>query len=698
MRKYSLLYAVFTLCCIVKAEAGSDLPLSDKDTIVMSYTADEVVIQAFKQNKDLALLPISATLLSDKTIKDRNITNIKEITSFVPNLFMPDYGSKMISPAYIRGIGSRINAPSIGLYVDGVPYFDRSTFDFSLNDIDRIEVLRGPQGTIYGRNTMGGIINVYTKSPFKYKETNLGLSVANYNNYLIEASHYGNVKNTFGYSFSGNYQHSGGYFNNSFTGKKADPSDAVSSRVRLSWRVQPQLYIHFSSAYEYSDQDGYPYGIYNADDNSVNDVNYNARSFYRRNMSTSGLNIEYFTPSFRFGSQTSFQYFDGKQGLDQDFTPKDQYYVNFFQRQQMYSQEFNIKSTTNSKYKWQFGAFGFHQNYKTNNDIEYLASDSLNHQNISTPSTGFALYHQSTIDNLLTNGLSLIMGVRYDWEEIKMHTILNNEKIGKPQTEALNVEDKAIYSQFTPKVSLQYTFTNDEIVYASATKGYKAGGFNTTMETEEARSFDPEHSWCYEVGTKASCLNKLIYTDISLFYINWHDQQISQTKPNGGKGYILRNAGKSESKGAEITMHINPLENLSVQLGYGYTHAKFKEYEKTATISYTGNYLPMVPSNTFSAGADYSIRLKNSFFDKININGQYSGLGKLYWTEENNAIQPFYGTLNGKLSFIKDKILVELWAKNITNTKYVTYYFTSGSAFAQRGKPCTFGLNFNYKF
>lgn len=698
MKKYYLLSIFISFCFNVKAETADDLSTSI-DTIVMSYSAEEIVIQAFKRNDDLSQMPVSASLLSDQTIKDRNITNIKEIGSIVPNLFLPDYGSKMISPAYIRGIGSRINAPSIGLYVDGIPYFDRSTFDFSLNDIDRIEILRGPQGTIYGRNTMGGIINVYTKSPFKYKETNLSLSVANYNNYLVEASHYGNIKNTFGYAVSANYQHGGGFFKNKFTGKKADEIDAVSSRIRLSWHVLPQLYIHLSSVYEYSDQDGYPYGVYNAQDNSVEDVNYDARSFYRRNMSTNGLNIEYSTDKFRFGSQTSFQYFDGKQGLDQDFTPQSLYYVNFFQRQQMYSQEFNIKSITDNQYKWQFGAFGFHQKFKTNNDIDYITQDSMAYQNMDTPTSGFALYHQSTIDNILTRGLSLILGVRYDWEETKMHTILNYRNSRNEKYETLNVEDKATYSQFTPKVSLQYTFTNDEIVYFSVAKGYKAGGFNTTMETEEGRSFKPEHSWSYEIGTKASCLNKLIYTDISLFYINWSDQQISQPKPDGGRGYILRNAGKSVSKGLEVTMHVNPLENLSFQLGYGYTHAKFKEYKITEQIDYSDNYLPMVPAHTFSATADYSIKFKKSWLEKININGHYSGLGKLYWNEDNKAYQSFYGTVNGKLSFIRQNLSLDFWAKNITNKEYTTYYFSSGgNSYAQKGRPFTCGVNLNVRF
>ncbi len=212
---------------------ADDTPPIENDSIVMKYTAKEVVIESFKQNDNLFTQPISASLLTGKDMDVYNIQNIKEVTALIPNLYMPDYGSKMTSPVFIRGIGAAKNAPSVGLYVDGVPYFDRSSFDFNINDIERIEVLRGSQGTLYGRNTMGGIINVFTKSPFKYKGTNLNISAGNYHSYQTGVSHYGNVDNKLGYAVSGNYMHSGGYFNNTFTEKKADPIDAVHNAAVL---------------------------------------------------------------------------------------------------------------------------------------------------------------------------------------------------------------------------------------------------------------------------------------------------------------------------------------------------------------------------------------------------------------------------------------------------------------------------------
>ncbi|MCS2891864.1 Plug domain-containing protein [Parabacteroides faecis] len=170
---------LFLFCCL--SLSVSLVKADDQDTTkVRQIDLNEVVVQSFKQNRDLRLEPLSASSVTGTAIQNKNITSIKEFSSFIPNLFMPDYGSKLTSPVYIRGVGSKINAPSVGLYVDGIPYFEKSAFDFDFAEIDRVEVLRGPQGTLYGRNTMGGIINVYTKSPLKFQGMNASISNGTY--------------------------------------------------------------------------------------------------------------------------------------------------------------------------------------------------------------------------------------------------------------------------------------------------------------------------------------------------------------------------------------------------------------------------------------------------------------------------------------------------------------------------------------
>ena len=156
---------------------GEEIP---KDTIKVVDVEEILIIASPKENRKLRELPTASTLLSQQDMQANQVTNLKGLSTLVPNIFIPDYGSKLTSAIYIRGIGSRINTPSVGLYVDNVPYIDKSAFDFNYSDIERIDVLRGPQGTLYGRNTMGGLIKVHTKSPFSYQGTDLRLSAGTY--------------------------------------------------------------------------------------------------------------------------------------------------------------------------------------------------------------------------------------------------------------------------------------------------------------------------------------------------------------------------------------------------------------------------------------------------------------------------------------------------------------------------------------
>lgn len=175
---------------------GEEIP---KDTIKVVDVEEILIIASPKENRKLRELPTASTLLSQQDMQANQVTNLKGLSTLVPNIFIPDYGSKLTSAIYIRGIGSRINTPSVGLYVDNVPYIDKSAFDFNYSDIERIDVLRGPQGTLYGRNTMGGLIKVHTKSPFSYQGTDLRLSAGTYGNYNASVTHYHRMSEQFAF-------------------------------------------------------------------------------------------------------------------------------------------------------------------------------------------------------------------------------------------------------------------------------------------------------------------------------------------------------------------------------------------------------------------------------------------------------------------------------------------------------------------
>ena len=653
------------------------------------FFLEEIVIQGFKQDKDYRLSPVSTSSINSKLIQKETLLSIKEITGLVPNLYMPDYGAKVSSPIYIRGIGSKINSPSVGLYIDGVPYFESSSFDFNFSNIESLDVLRGPQGTLYGRNTMGGIINVYTKSPIHNPGTTFKYTGGNHNLYDITATHSIKIKEDMGISFSGNYNYFGGFFTNEYLHEKADKSDGGQGRIRFDWNITPKWKFKLITSLDYFDQNGFPYGLYNTETDQTENVNYNRPTTYIRTISTSGVNVEYSRKGYKINSQTSFQYLTDNQRIDQDFTPKDLYAVHKKEIHRMFSEELNIKSDSKNNYQWLFGLFGFHQHIHRDLNVEMPTQGVISNKLYEIPTYGLALFHQSTLNNIIWDGLSLSAGIRFDYEHANNDYQMNNMK-GETNVGKDGFDEKLNFRQVTPKFTLQYTTSNLQNIYASVTRGYKAGGFNTSFDKKEERTFDPEYSWNYELGTKLNFCNNRFFADIALFYIDWKNQQVFQPIESG-RGRKLKNAGKSASKGIEISLSARPVDELILQANYGYTKAYFKKYLFSEDIDFKDHRLPLVPDHTLSLHADYTFYKPFKKLDEIQLGVTYLGTGKIYWADNNELSQSYYDVLNAQISFKRSDYMLSFWAKNITNKKYNAYVSATASPTAQKGKPFTIG-------
>ena len=179
MKKFFFLISTYFFFTHVSAKEEGNFPKTPADTVPYNQLGEIAVISNPKSQINTFEFPASLTTFSSANIERMNIQSLKDFSSLAPNLYIPDYGSRLTSAIYIRGIGSRINSPAVGLNIDNVPYLDKSAFDFDFMDIERVEILRGPQGTLYGRNTMAGLINVYTKSPFDHPGTRVRVGYGN---------------------------------------------------------------------------------------------------------------------------------------------------------------------------------------------------------------------------------------------------------------------------------------------------------------------------------------------------------------------------------------------------------------------------------------------------------------------------------------------------------------------------------------
>ena len=658
-------------------------------------TLGEVIVKASKDNSTQREIPASVSIITAKTLSENGTNTLNQLSAVIPNFFMPDYGSKLTAPVFIRGIGSRVNSPSVGLYVDHVPYFEKASFDFDFFDIERIEVLRGPQGTQYGRNTMGGIINVVTKSPMEYQGAHITLLGGTYGTYGINGGYYGKVKNSFGYSLAVNYLHNDGFFNNQYLNKPVDRLNSVGLRNRLIWKPSEKLTIENVAAYEKSDQGGYPYAQYNDTTKKAGSISYNQASSYNRILFSDALVLNYKATNYDFSSTTSYQYLDGNQAIDQDFTVDSVYFVVQRQIQNMLSQELIFRSKGKEKYNWLFGAFGFVQQFNETDDVDTYKTKILAIKEYDHRIMGYAFFHQSSITDFLVRNLTLTGGVRFDSENDLLDYNYNKNVLGKITNLADTVYPALRSLEILPKVSLSYKYKMSNF-YGLVSRGYKTGGFNSTFERPEDLNFKPESSWNYEAGLKTALFKNKVYADLALFYIDWRNQQINQSVPSG-KGTMLKNAGHSLSKGLETTIRTDFIKDIDLLVSYGYTNATFISYTDVynAKINYDGKYIPFIPMHMIAVQAGKTIEIRHSVLvDKIKVNVLYRGTGSTYWDESNLHKQDFYSVLDGRISFIRKSLQLDIWGNNLLNTQYQTFYFESlGKKFVQLNKPMQIGVN-----
>ncbi len=752
-----------------------------------------VVTKSLRENAFVKELPVSSTVLSGVKMAAENHFDLKSVAAQVPNLFIPDYGSKLTSAIYLRGIGSRMNASVVGFYVDDVPYLDKSAFDFEWQDIQRMEVLRGPQGTLYGRNAMGGVIHLHTFSPFENLGTTLRLSYGSYNDLHLQASHSQKINEQYAFSLAGNYHENKGFFTNVATGDKVGATQTASVRGKLAARYANGWKADLSAAYEYTNQDGYAYSPISSDT-----ISYNDESSYRRNLLTAGLTLAKETANTSFHSVTGYQNFKDALKLDQDFSTASLFTLHQNQDFNALTQEFVYKSANNNPLQWVFGAFGSASLTETSAPVQFkqdgIVSMLENNINRGIPASlamsvditdnvldipsdfnehrqTAALYHQLSYQLPFVKGLSITGGLRLEYERVQLnwnssadmnylYTMVNHGvTLGESLTAnaLLKGEASKSYMEVTPKIALEYAFNPKNKVYASLTRGHQSGGYNvqlfsdliqtelqavmsqqmkTSMTSQlqalvaygmpqasvdaivshiptsknvenvsSILSYDPEYSWNYEIGFHSEPVSDRLQVDGALFYVDCYNRQIAQFSPSG-LGRMMKNAGKSYSKGFEISVLAKVLSNLDVRTSYGFTEAKFTQYSDSlrvngvyAKVDYAGKSVPMIPKHTLSVGADYSVKVRSSLLDKVILSAQYQANGPIYWTEKNDVQQAFSGVADGQLALVKGSCQLQMWVKNAFSEKYRTFYFESmGKAFAQQNRPRQIGATIQYKF
>ena len=800
---------VFVLLALGGQLSGLATPLFSLDTEALSDSSkvvdlDEVVVVSQpKEQVRLRLQPVSSNVFGSEQLQQLNVHDLSQLSQYVPSFVMPSYGSRLTSSMYIRGIGSRINNPAVGVYYDNIPLMSKSAFNNHFYMLDRVDVLRGPQGTLYGQNTEGGLVRIYSKNPMNYQGTDvrLGIGTGLYSN--VEVAHYHRPSEKLAFSVAGFYSGLKGFIDNQNFDKKNDLTNEAGGKLRLMYAPNKKLTFDWTADYQYVNQNGFGYGEMIKETGSQGDMEFLAKpsgkaehktkpedpsttimNGYKRNMFTTGLNISYNTEKLLFTSTTSYQFLEDLMLMDQDYMAGDYLQLSQAQKMNALTQELVLRNHDTSRWQHTTGLFGSYQWMRTDAPVYFgegitapignaianamknsmikgmlgrfmaqgmtaeqaqaaaeaavakmgvtmtaeMAVPGLYH----TSQMSLGLYHESNI--LITDRLKATVGLRlaHDWAKIEYDALAYMNMTGGTAnatatyhltSHVADARSKS-FTQLLPKFALTYTFDeNIGNIYALVSKGYRAGGYNFQMFSdilqtdlnahqqdamrgdydvehtaadydaiEETTQYKPEESWNYEIGTHLNLFGGSTHLDLSLYYMQIRNQQLSVMMPGSNYGRIMVNAGKSHSCGVEATLRGRAFDNaFDWGVTYAFTNAKFDEYD-----TYNDNYVPFVPQHTFSAMADYH-------FGNFTIGANLAGQGKTWWDEANTFSQKLYATLGAHADYDFGPVLVSLWGRNITNTNYNTFAIASSAVggthyFAQKANPIQVGADVRIHF
>ena len=400
----------------------TDEALTDTSKVV---DLDEVVVVAQpKEQVRLRLQPVSSSVFGSEQLQQLNVRDLSQLSQYVPSFVMPSYGSRLTSSMYVRGIGSRINNPAVGVYYDNIPLMSKAAFNNHFYMLDRVDILRGPQGSLYGQNTEGGLVRVYSKDPTKYQGTDIRLGIGNGLWRNVEVAHHHRPSESLAFTVAGFYSGLKGFINNQNFEDKNDKSLEAGGKARLIWLPSAKLKLDWTADYQWTNQNGFGYGEMGTSMVDITDPATTVMNGYRRNMFTTGLSLSADMGSLLFTSTTSYQFLQDRMLMDQDYMTPD--YLQLEQRQKMnaFTQEFVVRSHDTHRWQHTSGLFASYQWLRTDAPVTFgpdmramLAKTILGYmpervqsmfttweiptldvtEQFHTPQLNLALFHESNI-------------------------------------------------------------------------------------------------------------------------------------------------------------------------------------------------------------------------------------------------------------------------------------------------------------
>jgi iron complex outermembrane receptor protein len=669
-------------------------------------------VTAEKESADIKDVPGSVTAVTSTTIRDSGLMNISDAVIFAPNSVFTEFTARKVSNARFRGVGSSPNNPAITTYIDGVPQLNANSSNIELLDVGQIEFVRGPQSSLFGRNTLGGIVNVVSARPSMSDWTGSVLvPFGNVGYKEARGSVSGPIGDRAAIGFAAGTQRRDGYTTNAITGNDLDWRDGTFAKAQVLFLPTANWEGRFIYAHERNRDGDYALGDLDAIRATPYRVARDFEGFTDRDINSVTVNLRGTGELFAIESTTGFVKWDTEDATDLDYTPLPLARRTNDEADRQFTQQVRIASPQNAPLqlrnemllKWQAGIEYFNQAYEQD-AVNTLSAFVLSPQ-IPIPvamhspeaqidHAGIGVFGRATLT--LNDKTDVTAGLRFDHEssDAVLRTFLD------PAVAPENVVTAdASFSDISPQFAVRYRVTSNHNVYASAARGYKAGGFNPAA-LPGSEAYGEEHAWHIEAGAKSSLAAGRVNAPAAVFIIDWDDLQLNVPNPFVPGQFYISNVGGARSAGVEFDVTARPHQMVDVFAALGVANARFADGTLSMGVDVSDNEVPYTPDYTAMFGAQLNRAVTSAINGFVRAEAMFTGA--FQYDEANTRGQEAYSIVNVRAGARYRNFLGEVFLRNAFETRYVPiaipYQFAQSGFIGEMGRPRTFGISIGASF
>lgn len=732
MLKPSTALGAMFIACIAPGWSAAQAPAQPAPQ--QSGQLEEIVVTAQKRSENLQNVPLTVTAFNADALARANVVNAQDLTAVAPGLIV-DAGTGVIRP-FLRGIGNPSinvgNESSVAFYVDGVYYGRLPISFFEFNNIARVEVLAGPQGTLFGRNASGGLVQIVTREPTQKDTLHAEVGYGNFQTTKATLYAAGGITDNLAADISLLYKNQGqGWGRDITTNLDQWFEDVKAARGKLVFTPGDATKLILAAGYLWSRNDlglplsqfegttvgsspGFPPVVYNKLPNFY-DTRENDQGYTKDEGYDASIQLEHEFSFMSFKSLTAYQHARGAQLFDADFTPDPYFLANLNYLTKQTTQEFQFASPQNSPVTWIFGLFYMNQlaAYDPTQFTEAIAGppgfalDLFGQQRIRS----YAAYTQGTAQ--IFDATNFTAGVRYTYDKIGASGHNDLQMPGGvtiPNLPPGYLSNDVLFQKVTYKAALDHHFSDEMMGYLSYSRGFKDGTY--VLLPFDPQAINPEVVDSYELGTKTEWFDRRIRVNASVFYNRIKDPQVFETRESF---IVYANAGAAESKGVEVSTEARLTDYLTSRLGVTYLHATYTDFPNSpcttpnpvtggnnpyTTCNADGHYLSHSPPVTVNLGLDYMVPTAAGNLDAALT---YYFNDGYYFDPDQGVKQKAFSLLNAQVGWTlpDGHWHFTAWAKNLTDTKYYSFEGEQGSNggnYAAPAAPRTYGMTVGLDF